>query len=80
MFFQLRGLCRDLLSSFFVSHYRKIFLGNHSVLCFRKLPLVEKFLNKRGGEDQDFSIGNLLSHSSETSRSGILWCFSSFGG
>ena len=30
-------------------------LGNHSVQCFRKLPLAEKFLNKRGGKSRLFS-------------------------
>ena len=29
-------------------------LGNHSVQCFRKLPLAEKFLNKRGGGIKTF--------------------------
>ena len=49
------------------------FLGNNSVLCFRKMPIAKKFLDNRGGggDDQNFSVGN-LSHSSETSPSGIF--------
>ena len=51
------------------------------MLCFRNFPLAKKFLDKRwGGGDQYFSVGNLLSYSAETSRSGILCCFFNFGG
>ena len=32
----------------------KIFAGNPSVLCFRKFPVGKKFMDKRGGEYQDF--------------------------
>ena len=38
------------------------------MLCFRKLPIAKKFLDNRwrGGEDQDFSVENFLSHINET--------------
>ena len=39
---------------FFVSQCRKYSQVNRSVLCFRKLPVAKKFMDKRG-EYQDFS-------------------------
>ena len=42
------------------------------MLYFRKLPLAKKCMDKRGEEFQMFSVGNLLRHSAETSRIGIL--------
>ena len=32
----------------------KIFASNPSVLCFRKFPVGKSFMDKRGGEYQDF--------------------------
>ena len=34
--------------------------------------MSEKLIDKSGGENQDFCVGNLLFHSSEIIRSGIL--------
>ena len=50
----LRGLYHDFLSISFVSQCRKYWQMNPSVLCFRKLPVAKKFMDKRGGEYQDF--------------------------
>ena len=52
----LRGLFHDILSIFFVSQCRKYWQVNPSVLCFRKLPVAKKFMDKRGGEYQDFPL------------------------
>ena len=35
------------------------------MLCCRKIPLAEKSLDKRWGKNEEFSVGNLLSHSSK---------------
>ena len=41
--------------NYFVSQYRKFLQGNPSVLCFRKFPVANKFMDKKGGGDyQDF--------------------------
>ena len=50
-----RGLCLDFLSIFFVSQNRKTLQVNPSLLCFTKIPVAKKFLEKRGGEYQSFA-------------------------
>ena len=45
----LRGLYHNFLSISFVSQCRKYWQMNPSVLCFRKLPVAKKFMDKRGG-------------------------------
>ena len=41
---------------------------NPSVLCFRKIPVAKKFMEKGGGGVSIFSVGNFLSHSAEFFR------------
>ena len=36
------------------------------MLCLRKLPVGKKFMDKRGGEHQDFLWKVFLSHSAKT--------------
>ena len=42
------------------------------MLCFRKLPVAKKFMDKRGGGVSRFSVENFLSHSAEKCRRGKL--------
>ena len=55
----------------FVSQYRKTLQGNPFVLCFRKFPVANKFMNKKGGVSR-FSVGIFLSHSAESFRRATL--------
>ena len=43
-----------------------------SVLCFRKFPVANKFMDKKGGGVSRFSVENFLSHSAENFRRGTL--------
>ena len=52
--FMLQRVMSRFLSKFFVSQCRKISQGNPSLLCFRKFPVAKKFMDKSGGEYQDF--------------------------
>ena len=49
-----RGLCHDFLSKFFSLAVPKALQGNPSVLCFGKIPLANKLMDKKGGEYQEF--------------------------
>ena len=42
------------LSKFLCLTVTKKFVGNTCVLCFRKLPVAKKFMDKKGAEYQDF--------------------------
>ena len=62
---------------FFSSHSAKTFLENSSVLCFRKIPVAKKFMDKRWWEYQYFPSKLFFSsHSAETflENSSVL-CF-----
>ena len=50
----------------FVSQCRKLSKLNHFVLCFRKLPVSKKILDKSGVSS--FSVRKLLSYRDETFR------------
>ena len=50
----LRGLCHVFLYSSFVSQYRKTLQGNPSVLCFRKFPVGNRFMEKKGESTKSF--------------------------
>ena len=39
----------DFRSKFFCLTLPKMFFGEPAVLCFRKLPVAKKFIDKRGG-------------------------------
>ena len=53
---------------------------NPSVLCFRKFPVVKKFMDKMGGGGVSrYSVEKFLSHSVEKFRRGILYCCINFG-
>ena len=54
---------------FFVSEYRKTLQVNHSVLCFRKIPVAKKTksLKIKGGVSS-FCVKKSLSYSSEKFR------------
>ena len=43
-----------------------------SVLCFRKLLVAKKFMDKREGEVSKISVENFLSQSANKSRGGTL--------
>ena len=43
------GKYYDFLSKSFCLTITKKFVGNTSVLCFRKFPVAKKFLDKKGG-------------------------------
>ena len=58
----------------FLSHSTETFrrgMRNPSVLCFRKLLVAKKFMDKKGGVSK-FSVENFLSHSAEKFRRGTL--------
>ena len=40
------------------------------MLCFRKLPVAKKFMDKRAGEVSRFSVKKILSQGAETLRGG----------
>ena len=48
------------------------------MLCLRKFPVAKKFMDKRGGEYQDFP-SKFFCLSAEKLRGGILQCFITFG-
>ena len=56
----------------FVSECRNISQRNPSLLCFRKILIGDKFLDKRGGGVPRCSVENFLSHSAEIFRRGTL--------
>ena len=49
----------DFLSKFFCPTVPKISSANPSVLCFGKIPVAKKFLDKGGVEHQDFPSKNV---------------------
>ena len=49
------------------------------MLCFSKLPVAKKFMDKRAGEESRFSVENFLSQSAENFRGGTLLCIIMFG-
>ena len=72
-----RGVYHDFLSKFFVS-VAKIFLGEP--FCVSKIFWYRKILWIRRGREgvSQFSIENLLSHSTEKHRRRTLLCFRKF--
>ena len=54
----LKGLCHDFSSNFFCLTVPKTLQVNPSVLCFGKFPLVNNFMDKKGGEYQEFPSKN----------------------
>ena len=49
------------------------------MLCFRKLPVAKKFMDKRAGEASRFSVEGFLSQGAENLRGGTLLCVIIFG-
>ncbi len=49
------------------------------MLCFREIPVVKKFMDKKEGEVSRFSVSNFLPHSAEKSRRGTLYGVTNFG-
>ena len=80
---KIDGLERRGIKTFrrknFVSECRKNSYGNLSVLCFRKLAVAKKLMDKRGGGVSRFSVESFWSHSDEKFRRGPLGCFTNFG-
>ena len=58
----------DSPSETFVSQCRKFSQGKLSVLCFRKIPVAKKFMDRRGGGVSRFSVESFLSQSAEVFR------------
>ena len=74
----------EVMSRFFVqnilSHSAENFRrGPDSVLCFRKVPVAKKFMDKRAGEVNRFSNESFLSQGAENLRGGTLLCVIIFG-
>ena len=44
------------------------------MLCFRKILVAKKFMDKREGVVSSFSFESFLSHNAETFRRGTLLC------
>ena len=63
---------------FFVSQNQKTLQGNPSLVCFRKLPVAKKLIDKGGREYQDFA-SRFFCLSDERSRRGTLQSFINFG-
>ena len=61
------GEYQDFLPKIFCLTVPKNFIGEPSVLCFRKFLVPKKFMDKRGGVSR-FSVENFLSHSPEKVR------------
>ena len=77
----MRGSIKIFYRNFFVSRCRKISKVNPSVLCFRKLPVAKKFMDKRGGGGVSrFSVENFFSHSAENFRMGESFSVSLISG
>ena len=49
------------------------------MLCFRKLPVAKKFMDKRAGEASRFSVESFLSQGAKNLRGGTLLCVIMFG-
>ena len=60
-----------IFQRFFCLAVPKILQGNPSVLCFRKILIGDKFIDKKG-EVSRSSVENFLSHSAEKFRRGTL--------
>ena len=70
------GEYQELPSKNFCLTVPKNFVGEH--LCFTKLLVSKKLMDKRGGggrEYHDFLSKSLLFHSAEKLRRGTLLCF-----
>ena len=65
-------MSRISVNKFFQSQYRNTSRSSPSVLCFRKVLVAKKFLDKREGEVSRFSLECVSSNSAEKSRRGIL--------
>ena len=76
----LKRVRHDISSIFFfVSQNRKTLQGNPSLVCFTKLPVAKKFLEKRGGGVSRFSVEKVLAHSAEKIRRLTPQCVTDFG-
>ena len=63
----LKGVRHDFSSNFFSLAQPKNFAGNHSVLCFVKFLVANKFMDKKGGVSM-FSVEKFSSHIAKNSR------------
>ena len=73
-FYASEGYVTSFPRKIFVSQYRNISKSNPSMLCFRKILLMKKFMDKREGEISRFSFEFFLSHNVETFRRATLLC------
>ena len=71
-FYAQRGYVTNFCRNFFESQYRNTLQRNPSVLCFRKVLVAKKFMDKREGELSRFSSESILSHSAAKCRRQIL--------
>ena len=73
--FASEGYVTIFRRNFFVSQYRNISSRNPSVLCFRKLLVAKKFMEKKGeGGVSIISVEFFLCQSAEKFRRGNLVC------
>ena len=67
------GEYHDFPSKIFCLTVPEKFVGDPSVLCFRKLPVTKSFWIRRGGVAR-FSVEFFLCHSAEKFRRGTVLC------
>ncbi len=65
------GVIHVFPSESFVPQCRKYSSGNPSVMCFRKIPVAERLMEKKGGASR-FSVEKFLSHNAEKFHRGTL--------
>ena len=68
-----RGGIKIFRRNVLISQCRKLSQGNPFVMCFRKLPLAETIMDKRGGVSR-LSVAEFLSHNAENLRNSMLLC------
>ena len=68
------GTIKSFRRKFFVPQCRKLWQGSPFVLCFRKLPVAEKILDKRGRGLSRFSVESFLYHNAKNFGKGALLC------
>ena len=63
---------QDFESKLFCNTTPKTLARYPCVLCFNKLPVAKKIMDKREGGISRFSVENFLSHNAENFRKGTI--------